>query len=47
MLEAAKEWGVPPWAIEEEAPAIWIERWRIAREETTTEATRKNKARKK
>ena len=25
-LEAAKAWGVPPWELEEVAPALWIDR---------------------
>jgi len=34
VLEAAKEWGVPPWVIEEQASEEWWERWRVLREET-------------
>ncbi len=26
-LLAAEQWGVPPWVIEEEAPALWMARW--------------------
>jgi hypothetical protein len=26
ILEAAKAWGVPPWELEETAPALWIDR---------------------
>ena len=33
VLEAAKEWGVPPWQIETEASQQWWERWRLMREE--------------
>jgi len=34
VLEAAKEWGVPPWQVEDEAPALWWGRWLAMREET-------------
>jgi len=33
VLEAGKEWGLPPWAVEEQATALWWERWRVWREE--------------
>lgn len=33
VLQAAKEWGTPPWVIEAEAPALWWERWRCWKEE--------------
>ncbi|MCK9357718.1 MAG: hypothetical protein M0R22_11345 [Dehalococcoidia bacterium] len=23
----ATEWGIPPWQIEAEAPALWADRW--------------------
>lgn len=26
-LALAREWGLPPWRIEEEAPALWVDRW--------------------
>lgn len=35
-LEIAAEWGLPPWQIEAEAPAVWVDRWvalRVARNE--------------
>jgi len=25
----AETWGIPPWTLEEEAPAIWVERWHL------------------
>lgn len=43
LLEVAKEWGVPPWEIEEEAPAVWLERWRVLREETVIQQQRETK----
>lgn len=39
-LEAAKEWGMAPWVIEEEAPYRWMERWRVMREEMATYQSR-------
>jgi hypothetical protein len=33
LLEAAKEWGVPPWVIEDEISLEWWERWRVLQEE--------------
>lgn len=33
LLDAAEEWHQPPWVIEDEAPLVWIERWRVMREE--------------
>jgi hypothetical protein len=35
-LEAAEEWSQPPWVIEEEAPLLWWERWKVYREERIT-----------
>ncbi len=26
-LALAKEWGVTPWALEADAPAVWVDRW--------------------
>ena len=26
-LEAAKAWGVPPWTINDDAPALWMDRF--------------------
>ena len=46
MLEAAKDWGVPPWQLEEDATALWMDRWRVMREEMAVEAKRKNKPKK-
>ena len=34
VLEAAKEWGVPPWLLEEQMTQRWWDRWRLVREET-------------
>jgi len=34
VLEAAKEWGCPPWQIEEQASEEWWQRWRVMREES-------------
>lgn len=47
LLEAAKEWGIPPWQIEDDAPAVWMERWRVMREESASEVKRKSKAKKR
>ncbi len=33
VLQAAEEWGVPPWVVERDAPAIWWERWAVWKEE--------------
>jgi len=44
-LEAAKEWGVPPWVIDEEAPYLWVERWRALRDETAIHQERQMKQR--
>lgn len=33
VLEAGQEWGMAPWAVEEQATALWWERWRVWREE--------------
>lgn len=33
VLEAAKEWGIPPWRVEEEATAEWWDRWMVMRQE--------------
>lgn len=33
VLEAATEWGVPPWVIDNDASDIWIERWAAYRAE--------------
>jgi len=43
VLEAAKEWGVPPWVIEEQASEEWWERWRVLREETMVYQERRAK----
>lgn len=45
-LEVAKEWGVPPWVIEEDAPWRWMERWRVMREEMATYQARQRKQQK-
>ena len=34
VLEAAKEWGTPPWQIEEQASQAWWDRWLVMRSET-------------
>jgi len=26
-LEMASEWGIPPWDIEAQVPALWRDRW--------------------
>jgi len=28
MLQAAEDWGTPPWEIDE-GPALWFERWKF------------------
>lgn len=33
VLEAAEEWGTPPWVVEAMAPAVWWERWVCWQEE--------------
>ena len=33
VLEAAKEWGVAPWQIEDEASQLWWDRWMTLRSE--------------
>lgn len=42
ILQAAKEWGVPPWQVEDEATLLWWQRWRIFEEEVAEQ--RKNAA---
>jgi len=42
VLEAAKEWGIPPWQVEDEASVLWWQRWQVLREETAR--ARKNAA---
>lgn len=32
FLALAKEWGMPPWRIIEEAPALWVDRWAAVEE---------------
>ena len=32
-MQAAEEWGAPPWVVERDAPAIWWERWAVWKEE--------------
>lgn len=32
VLEAAREWGVTPWAITGGSPILWFERWRALKE---------------
>lgn len=34
VLEAARLWSTPPWEIENEANALWWDRWRTWEEET-------------
>ena len=34
VLEIAKDWGVPPWVVEEQASIEWIERCALMRVET-------------
>ena len=33
VLQAAQEWGAPPWVVEEQASELWWERWRCRKEE--------------
>lgn len=33
ILQAAEEWGTPPWVIEEQASQEWWDRWAVMREE--------------
>lgn len=33
VLQAAQEWGAPPWVVEEQASELWWERWRCWKEE--------------
>lgn len=33
ILEAAKEWGIPPWQVESEASQLWWDRWQAWYEE--------------
>lgn len=33
VLQAAQEWGAPPWVVEEQASKLWWERWRCWKEE--------------
>lgn len=35
VLEIAKDWGIPPWQVETEASAEWVERWALMRVETS------------
>ena len=35
ILEAAKEWGIPPWQVEDEASLLWWQRWLTLRDETS------------
>ena len=42
VLEAAKEWSIPPWQVEDEASVLWWQRWQVLREETAR--ARKNAA---
>jgi hypothetical protein len=32
LLEAAKDWGMPPWEIEGKAPTYWLQRWQTYRQ---------------
>ena len=46
MLQAAREWHVAPWEIEEEGSLYWWERWQTLREmeAEAREQKRKEKA---
>jgi hypothetical protein len=33
VLQAAREWHVAPWEIEEQCPRFWWEAWQVLREE--------------
>jgi hypothetical protein len=33
ILQAAKEWSIPPWQVEDEATLLWWQRWRVFEEE--------------
>lgn len=44
ILDAAQEWGLAPWAVEDQASELWWERWKVLREERATyEAKRAQK----
>lgn len=33
VMQAAAEWHIPPWQVENEASLLWWDRWNIYREE--------------
>jgi hypothetical protein len=44
LLEVAEKWHAPPWVIEEDAPQVWMDRWRAWRDEQiAAQPKRKNK----
>ena len=44
ILQAADDWHVPPWVVEEDATADWWTRWRCWREERTAWEKSKDKS---
>jgi len=41
----ASEWGIPPWQIEADAPAVWVDRWVALRLAQNEQAKRDSKTR--
>ena len=42
-LAAAEAWGVTPWQVEEEAPAVWVDRFVAVANERAAEQERNSK----
>lgn len=42
VLQAAEEWGVAPWVVEEQATATWWRRWLCWKEEKARFANRRS-----
>ena len=43
VLQAAREWHVAPWEVEENATSFWLDRWRTLRELEAEVAREKRK----
>lgn len=42
-MQAAREWHVAPWEVEEDATRFWLDRWRTLRELEAEAAREKRK----